>query len=638
MCGIAGYSGHFDASSLDASVAALRHRGPDDRGTFIDPASGVGLGHSRLSILDLSPLGHQPMADAAGDAVIAFNGEIYNFRELRADLQAKGIAFRGHSDTEVLLQLYLDRGEAMLADLNGIFAFAIWDSRRRGLLLARDGLGVKPLYVAETPHGIAFASEIKALLPLAPECREVDVRALHRYLSFLWCPGDGTPLKAVRKLPPGELLWIENGRVIRRQAWYRLPVLQGSRPVLTTAQSVRSVEDGLRAAVHRQMVSDVPLGAFLSGGLDSSAIACFAQEVNPNIDCFTIDVGGAEAGTTDDLPYARAVAEHLGVRLHVVRVDAATMARNLEAMVYQLDEPLADPAALNVYYISRLAREHGIKVLLSGAGGDDLFSGYRRHRAAEWQSLWRLLPAALRRGLEHGAAGLDQRRPMARRLAKLLGGVSLDDEGQAINYFVWGRPERIAGLFTAEARAELAGTTPAEPMMQFLRSIPAGTATLDRLLALEQRFFLADHNLIYSDKMSMAVGVEARVPFLDMDLVEIAARIPAGVKQRHGVGKWVLKQAMGPYLPRHVIHRPKTGFGAPVRRWIHGELRTLLHDVLSPASLKRRGLFDSKAVGSLMADNDAGRTDASYTLLSLMCMELWMRLFLDREAPAAFAG
>jgi asparagine synthase (glutamine-hydrolysing) len=638
MCGIAGYSGRFDACTLDAAVAALRHRGPDDRGTFVDAASGVGLGHSRLSILDLSPLGHQPMADPAGGAVIAFNGEIYNFRELRAGLEAKGIAFRGHSDTEVLLQLYLNHGEAMLADLNGIFAFAIWDPRRRGLLLARDGLGVKPLYVAETPLGVAFASEIKALLHVAPDCREVDVPALHRYLSFLWCPGDGTPLKAVRKLPPGELLWIKDGRVMRRQAWYRLPVLRGIRPDLTAAESVRSVEHGLRTAVHRQMVSDVPLGAFLSGGLDSSAIACFAREVNPDIDCFTIDVGGAEAGTTDDLPYARAVAKHLGVRLHVVRVDAATMARNLEAMVYQLDEPLADPAALNVYYISRLAREHGIKVLLSGAGGDDLFSGYRRHRAVEWQGLWRLLPAALRRGLEQGVAGVDQRRPIARRLAKLLGGVSLDDEGQTINYFVWGRPERIAGLFTAEARAELAGATPAEPMTRFLHSIPAGTAPLERLLALEQRFFLADHNLIYSDKMSMAVGVEARVPFLDMDLVEIAACIPAGVKQRHGVGKWVLKEAMAPHLPRDVIHRPKTGFGAPVRRWIHGELRTLLHDVLSPASLKRRGLFDSKAVGSLMADNDAGRTDASYTLLSLMCMELWMRLFLDHEAPGPFAG
>lgn len=637
MCGIAGYSGRFDAPALDAAVAALRHRGPDDRGTFFDQPASVGLGHSRLSILDLSPLGHQPMADPAGGAVIAFNGEIYNFRDLRAGLEAKGVAFRGHSDTEVLLHLYLDRGEAMLGDLNGIFAFAIWDPRRRGLLVARDGLGVKPLYVAETPRGVAFASEIKALLPLVPECREVDVPALHRYLSFLWCPGDGTPLKGVRKLPPGELLWVEDGRVTRRHAWYRLPVLRGVRPDLTVAESVSMVEEGLRTAVHRQMVSDVPLGAFLSGGLDSSAIACFAREVNPDIDCFTIDVGGAEAGTTDDLPYAQAVARHLGVRLHVVRVDAGAMADNLTAMVYQLDEPLADPAALNAYYICRLAREQGIKVLLSGAGGDDLFSGYRRHRAVEWQWLWRLMPGPLRRGLERGAAGLDQRHTVSRRLAKLLGGVGLDDDGQTVNYFVWGRSDGIAGLFTADARAALAGSPPAEPLLRFLRSVPPGTAPLERLLALEQRFFLADHNLIYSDKMSMAVGVEARVPFLDVDLVDVAARIPAGVKQRRGVGKWVLKEAMAPHLPRTVIHRPKTGFGAPVRRWIHGELRTLLHDVLAPASLARHGLFDPRAVAGLMAENDAGRCDASYTLLSLLCIELWMRMFLDHETPRPFS-
>jgi asparagine synthase (glutamine-hydrolysing) len=639
MCGIVGYSGRFESAGLEAAVAALRHRGPDDCGTFLERAAGVGLGHSRLSILDLSPLGHQPMADSAGNAVIVFNGEIYNFHDLRRALEAKGVGFRGHSDTEVLLQLYLDRGEAMLPALNGIFAFAIWDSRRRGLLIARDGLGVKPLYVAETGRGVAFASEIKALVELAPESRTIDVPAMQRYLSFLWCPGSGTPLKEVRKLPPGGLLWVEDGAVVRREQWYRLPVFRGVEPSLSGTDSVQQVEAGLRTAVHRQMVSDVPLGAFLSGGLDSSAVACFARELNPNINCFTIDVGDdTEQGATDDLPYARAVARHLGVRLHEIRVDAGAMAGKLEAMVYQLDEPLADPAALNVYYISRLAREHGIKVLLSGAGGDDLFSGYRRHRAVEWQWLWSLLPAGLRRGLDRGAAGLDQRRALSRRLAKLLGGVSLDDDGQMVNYFVWGRAARLAGLFTREARAEFAAEPAAEPMMEFLAEMPRGVAPLEKLLALEQRFFLADHNLIYSDKMSMAVGVEARVPFLDADLVELAARIPAAVKQRHGVGKWVLKQAMASHLPRDIIHRPKSGFGAPVRRWIHKDLRPLVRDVLSPGSLSRRGIFDPAAVGALVEDNDAGRLDASYTLLSLTCIELWMRQFIDGRGPEPLAG
>lgn len=629
MCGIVGFSGAFDPLALKQGLNGIAHRGPDDSGLFEDRAHGIGLGHVRLAILDLSPLGHQPMASADGRVVLVFNGEIYNFRELRAELVAKGYGFRGCSDTEVLLNLYLAQGEAMLSRLNGMFAFALWDARDRSLLLARDPLGVKPLYFAATSRGVAFSSEIKGILPLVPEARELDPVALHRYLSFLWCPGEGTPLKAVRKLNPGEAMVIRQGRVERRWTWYRLPVFKGVTPDLSEKDALAGTVAHLRQAVARQMVADVPVGAFLSGGLDASAIVTFAREHQADLRCFTIEVeGGQEEGFADDLPYARHVAKHLGVELEVVRIEAARMALDLERMVVQLDEPLADPAPLNVLYISQLAREHGMTVLLSGAGGDDLFTGYRRHRGLLLERYWAWLPNAARVGIERLSGALDQRRALGRRLQKLFSGAALEGDARLVNYFLWARREDLLPLYTPDFRTGLGDAAAEAPMMDFLAGLPEQTAPLDRMLALEQRFFLADHNLLYTDKMSMAVGVEVRVPFLDLDLVAFAQRIPLRYKQRGQEAKWVLKKAMEAYLPREVIYRPKSGFGAPLRRWLRGELRELVGDVLSYESLRRRGLFDPTAVQKLITANDEGRVDASYTLLSLLCIEIWCRKFL----------
>ena len=634
MCGITGIavapSLALVPTATRASLAALAHRGPDDSGVFEDPNSGIGLGHCRLSIIDCSPLGHQPMTSADGAVALVFNGEIYNFRELRADLAAQGFRFRGHSDTEVLLNLYLTVGEAMLTRLNGIFAFAIWDSRKQALLIGRDALGVKPLYYAALNGRFAFASEIKALLKLVPEVRELDIASLHRYLSFLWCPGEGTPLKAVRKLGPGEAMWVRAGRIERRWTWYQLPVFRGVSADLDEISALTGTASHLRRAVQRQMVADVPVGAFLSGGLDSSAIVTFAREVNPDIHCFTIEsVGGQEKGVTDDLPYARKVAQHLGVPLEVVSIDANRMAGDLERMVAQLDEPLADPAPLNVLYISQLAREQGMKVLLSGTGGDDLFTGYRRHRAVQAERYWRWLPHGVRNGLKHITGALDQQRVLTRRVAKLFSGAALDGDMRLVEYFRWAREADLLTLYTPETRRALGAELAATPMLDFLQPLPAGIAPLDKILALEQRFFLTDHNLTYTDKMSMAVGVEVRVPFLDLDLVDFAARIPLNLKQHGSEGKWILKKAMEPYLPHEVIYRPKSGFGAPLRRWMQHDLRELLGDLLSVDSLLRRGLFEPDAVQSLIAANDAGEVDASYTLLSLMCIEIWCRSYLD---------
>lgn len=643
MCGIAGYfnTSHSpcQAKDLKCVAAALRHRGPDDSGVFESHAHGVGLVHTRLSILDLSPLGHQPMFSEDGKVVLVFNGEIYNFQNLRSQLEAVGHRFRSNSDTEVLLRLYLahrqdkSRIADMLRELNGIFAFAIWDAEDQSLFVVRDGLGVKPLYFCANEDGFAFASEIKALILLMKEVGELDAAAIDRYLSFIWCPGSGTPLKSVRKLGPGEAVFVRQGALDDQFTWYQLPLhrIQQTRPVLrTVAETVQQTEILLRQAVHRQMIADVPVGAFLSGGLDSSSIVHFAREKNTDIRCFTIETTNYDDGFIDDLPYARKVANHLNVPLEVIQVDPTRMAADLESMVVQLDEPLADPAPLNVLYISRLAREHGIKVLLSGAGGDDLFTGYRRHRALMAERYWNWAPEPIRKGLEHITSALNQNRPLFRRLRKLFSGASLDSESRLLNYFRWIDRSDLNKLYSADFRNRLGESSAEEPMVQFLSKLPDTTAPLERMLALEQRFFLVEHNLCYTDKMSMAVGIEVRVPFLDLDLVEFAASIPATMKQRGSEGKWILKKTMEPYLPHDVIYRAKTGFGAPVRRWMRHELRGLLSEILNETNLNKRGIFDSNSVLRLIKANDSGQIDASYTLLSLLCIELWCRNFMDR--------
>lgn len=631
MCGIIGFQGQFADEALVSGLAAIKHRGPDDRGEFIDRASRVGLGHARLSIIDLSPLGHQPMADERSGVQLVFNGEIYNYRELRAQLESAGHSFRGHSDTEVLLHMYLAHGDGMFGRLNGIFALAIWDPRDARLLVVRDALGVKPLYFSETAAGFAFCSEIKGLLRLDPSSRRLDCAALDRYLTFLWCPGEGTPLEGVRKLLPGEALEVAEGRIRKRWTWYRLPQFRGVHADLAENDCIRGTEASVRQAVHRQMVADVPVGAFLSGGLDSSAVVAFARELNPGIQCFTIEAGGGhDQGETDDLPYARRVASHLGVPLEVVRIDADRMATDLERMVMQLDEPLADPAPLNVLYICQLAREQGVKVMLSGAGGDDLFTGYRRHAGLRAERLWSWLPRPMLAMLESSTRRLDQRRAAGRRLAKLFRGAPLRGDHRIVSYFEWARRADLRALYSPEFLDRLAGSRAEEPMMEFVGGLPASVDPVERMLALEQRFFLADHNLNYTDKMSMAVGVEVRVPFLDLDLVDFAARVPVSAKQHGRVGKWVFKRAMEPYLPREVIYRPKSGFTAPLRRWIRSDLRPMVSDLLGPDSIRRRGLFRPEAVDALVHANQDGRVDANHTILSLLCIEVWCRAFLDR--------
>lgn len=618
---------------LTAMNRVQSHRGPDGEGTWHDPATGVGLAHRRLAIIDLSDRGLQPMQDASGRLRITYNGEIYNYRELRLELESTGFVFRSDSDTEVILNLLRRDGPSGLARLNGMFAFALWDVHEKTLLLARDPAGVKPLYYAYTPSGFIFASELKALRCAPDLDLSLDLEAMTHYLSYLYTPGSGTMLRAVRKLPPGHSITVANLQPRAPVCYAGNPYEQAVQHDMSAQDAIATTEELLRRAVQRQMVADVPVGAFLSGGLDSSAVVAFAREHagQSKLQCFTIANSEGESereGWADDYPYAQRVAAHLGVELNTIEV-GPEMAASFGWMISQLDEPQADPAALNTYFIARLARERGIKVLLSGAGGDDIFSGYRRHFALETERFWGWLPRPARQSLGGAARCLPQAHPFLRRASKALQYARLEPDERIAAHFLWLRPELLHSVLAPDVRAALARCDVLSPMIQALRTIPNGTPRLNKMLFLEGRHFLADHNLNYTDKMSMAAGVEVRVPFLDPDLVSFAARLPVGFKQNGAVGKWVLRKAMKQWLPADVIYRPKTGFGVPLRRWMRHDLRGLIDDTLAESSLIKRGLFCPHGVRDLVEKDRRGVVDASYPILALVCIELWCRGFLD---------
>ena len=630
MCGILGFSGNFSEDRLKSSLSLLSHRGPDASGVYYDNLSQIGLGHTRLSIIDLAPEANQPFISANQNLVISYNGEIYNYKVLRSDLISKGYDFRTSSDTEVLLTMYQEYGIKMLNKLNGIFAFAIWDKLNELLFIAKDNFGVKPLYYSFNTNGFIFSSEIKALKELTKLKKEVDSNAVDNYLNYLWSPGDKTLYKSVKKLNPGNAMIIKDGNISKLWSWYKLPFRDhkiASKPINNL---IKDCEYNLRNAVQAQLISDVPLGAFLSGGLDSSSIVALAKEFHKDIACFTIDVDGGEGDEIyDDLPYAKKVAKHLNVPLEVIKISSNEIINDIEKMVYHLDEPLADPACLNVLYISQLAKKNGIKVLLSGAGGDDLLTGYRRHRAVKYDHYLSRIPLYVRKKIESYSLNINQNSTLKRRIIKLLKGLSLQGNARIANYFIWAPPGIPTNLYSNEMLESIKNYNPMDVLIKFLDDFPANLSSIEKILLLEQRFFLADHNLIYTDKMSMAAGVEVRVPFLDKNFVEFCSQIDHRFKQRGSVGKWILKKAMAPYLPREIIYRPKTGFGAPIRKWVKNDLKDYIYIMLSEVNIRKRNIFDYKEIQKLIYYNKKGYIDASYIIFSILCLEIWFQQHID---------
>ncbi len=634
MCGIGGFSGNFEPDLLSGMSRVMAYRGPDDQGVWFDQSVGIGLCHRRLAIIDLSPLGRQPMWDSTGTVAIVFNGEIYNFRELKGELASQGFSFVSQSDTEVLINLYLRDGERMLERLNGMFAFAIWDTRNRSLFLARDALGVKPLYYTQTASGFLFASALQCLLLDEGVSRALDATAIFDYLTLLYSPSPRTMLGNVAKLKAGHALIVRNGCIQRNWKWAALPidVLPFAGDEIAAATVLR---EKLELATARQMIADVPVGAFLSGGLDSSSLVAFARKYSgtSKLQCFTIGFEGQEwerEGMTQDLPYAKAVASHLGVQLHIVKA-GPEIVRQLYEMIYHLEEPQADPAGLHVRSICKLARQQGIKVLLSGTGGDDLFSGYRRHDALMAERLWTWLPLPVRQSLALAGRELTLSSPFRRRVSKVFSLADRNENERIASYFHWIDPLSRNYLLSSPLREQLMGQINRIPLLEALESLPPSMTSLNKMLFLEQTFFLTDHNLNYTDKMSMAESVEVRVPYLDPDLLAFAWSLPSHMKHRNGEGKWIFKKAMESILPRKVIYRPKTGFGVPLRRWLHNELAEFVAEHLSDESIRARGLFDAAGVRRLIAMDRAERVDGAYTIFSLLCIEVWCRLFIDGQ-------
>jgi len=632
MCGILGIIKNDVAQHLDQALDKISHRGPDSFGTFIQGT--LGLGHRRLSIIDLSENGKQPMISACGNFVLVFNGEIYNHLDVRAKLEHK-YAFKSHSDTETLLYGFIEFGENVLNMLNGIFAFSIFNKTTNELFIARDQFGIKPLYYYCDANLFWFSSEIKAILPFEIDT-EIDKPALVNYLTFLYSPAEKTPFKKVLKLLPGHFikLNIADYQEFTLKKYYDIP-FDGKYSNKTEAELILDLEQKLLKAVDRQMLADVPVGFFLSGGLDSSGIVAMARKLHPDraFNCYTIKTNDGEdmaEGFTNDLSYARKVAKHLNVNL--IEVDSTVdIVKDFDAMIYHLDEPQADPAPLSVLQICQQARKDGQIVLLGGTAGDDLFSGYRRHQALRMERYINFVPLFLRKIIRKTIHLLPANKAVFRRARKLTNNIHLSQKDRLVGYFSWIDKEIIESLFAATHKNEVRNYNPLQILKDYLDTIPKEKELLNQMLYLEMKFFLVDHNLNYTDKMSMATGVEVRVPFLDKELVEFSCTIPTELKLKGMTTKYILKKVMEKYLPHDVIYRPKSGFGAPVRDWITKDMDATIQNYLSEKNMANRGLFDFDAIQKLIKDNKSGKVDASYTVWSLLAIESWMQQFTTNK-------
>jgi asparagine synthase (glutamine-hydrolysing) len=630
MCGIHGIyqlDGTFaDATLLDPMGQVTIHRGPDDQGVHTDGPCAIGM--RRLSIIDLSG-GHQPLSSADGKLWVVCNGEIYNFRELREQLQAEGYHFKTGSDCEVLLYLYAEHGDRFVERLNGMFAFALWDAGRRRLVIGRDRLGIKPVYVHNDGRRLTFASEAKAILALPDVDVRLSLTAVDAFLQLGYVPAPLSILEGVRKLPPATMLIVESGRVRESRYWYMPTEVEALR---TEAEWTDAVRSRLEESVRMQMVSDVPIGAFLSGGIDSSSVVAFmARHSDAPIRTYSI---GFEGGTAEayynELPYAKRVSELCRTehREILVRPDVAAL---LPRLLWHMDEPIADTAFITTYLVSEFARRD-VTVILSGVGGDELFGGYRRYLGNYYQARFDRLPQWVRRPLVAAGSRLpsDRHSPVlnAFRLARGF----LASAGEPFEQ----RYRSYLEVFSQEAARELLqlnGFERHDAMAEGFR-LASGTDALNRMLVVDAQTQLPDDLLMLTDKMSMAVSLECRVPLLDHELVELAARMPEQIKVKHGELKHAMKAALKGILPDEILYRKKRGFGTPMGAWLKQDLAPLLRHLLSSQAIQSRGLFKAAGVQRLMHDHESNRIDGTDRLLSLMSLEIWARIYLDRRSPA----
>jgi asparagine synthase (glutamine-hydrolysing) len=617
MCGIAGivaWRAAPDRADLVRMCDAITYRGPDDAGYLVEGP--VAMGMRRLSIIDLAG-GHQPIFNEDGTVAVVYNGEIYNYRALRAELEAKGHRFATHSDTEVIVHLWEEEGVEFARRLDGMFAIALYDRTRRKLVLARDHVGIKPLYYSVTPDALIFGSEVKTILASGRTERRLDVDSLAQFLSWEYVPGAGTLLRGMRRLEPARTLEIDidSGKTTLRRFW---TPLNGKSAVAqrSDADWEEEVDASIRTAVRSQLVADVPLGAFLSGGVDSSIVVAAMD----NAETFSI---GFDDPSYNETQWSQRVAKHLNVNHHVetLRPDALALFGQL---MHHMDDPIGDFSIFPTYLVSKLAAGH-VKVVLSGDGGDELFGGYETFLAQEKAATWQRFPQWLRHGLlEPAIAALPptaEKKGLVNKARRFVEGVRLDEEWGHARWRVFCDELMRKRLFTDEARAAL--ETPIGAHILALRSEAEHLDERDRTLFVDFGSYLVDNCLTKVDRMSMACSIEARVPLLSKDVVELAFRLPSRLKFDSSQTKILLKRVAARHVPRECVYRPKEGFSIPIKNWLKQEFRVLVETYLNPERLRQARLFRPEVVTRLWEEHLSNRANHSHLLWSLLVFEQW---------------
>jgi len=631
VCGIFGIlrpdGGPVEAGELAGMGRSLAHRGPDQRGTFAEP--GLGLGVNRLSIVDLKG-GDQPLANEDGSLVIAYNGETYNHPDLRQELLARGHCFRTRSDTETVLHAFEEYGPDCLIRLEGMFALAIWDRKRRRLFLARDRLGIKPLYLARLEKGLAFASEAKALLGLLPQGPGVDWTAVHRYLSFGYPPGPETPFAGVTRFPAGHWSWSDGRDLDPRPFWQPAYGLGPAEPEEGLEEKLLGL---IREAVRRELMADVPLGVFLSGGIDSSVVALLAREaLGPGLMTFALRF---EEESHDESRDAHLVADHLGTDHRELLFSRELLPRYLAKAATVLDEPFADPTVLPLLALAEFARQE-VKVVLTGWGGDEIFAGYQTYRAHRLARLYRRLPGLITRGLVPWALKAwpvsDRYFSFGFKARRFTQGTGLPPE---LQHFVWmgHLDERTkAGLLTPHVLEQVRGGT-----LDRVKDLLAGLQEkelISRIMHLDAAFFLEGNGLFQADRMTMAASLEARVPLLNPDLLAFLNPLPASLKMPAGRPKGLLRRVVAGRLPKRIIHKAKKGFGPPASAWIRGPLAGPVRRILDREKLEADGVFNHPQVARLLDQHQNRRADHGRAIWALVGFQMWYDRYIARRGSS----
>lgn len=628
MCGICGVvtrvpNGHDEQLVIEQMVSRLRHRGPDDDGSYVDDRAQLAM--RRLSIIDLST-GQQPISNEDGTLWLVFNGEIYNYRALRRQLECRGHVFRSQSDSEVIIHAFEEYGDQCMLHFNGMFAFAIWDSRRHTLLLARDRLGIKPLYFWAGRDKLVFGSELKAILAHPDTPAEIDLVALDHFLTLEYVPAPRTIFEGIQKLLPGHWLRYQEGNVSLGQYWELSPADSPA----DAESCVGELTDLIRDAVKLRLVSDVPLGAFLSGGIDSSTVVAFMSEamVAP-VRTFSI---GFDDATYNELPSARVVAGHFGT-LHEERTLKPDISSMIQKLVGHMDEPFADFSIFPTYLVSKLASEQ-VKVVLSGDGGDEIFGGYDTYVAQSMARYYDRLPQQLSRRLL--PAVLDKIPPRAskkgliNKAKRFVEGARLRKSLQHTRWMLFMSQDQKRDLYQPPLWPNAHGEMTADLIADYFRRV-SGVNPLAQQQSVDINTYLVDDILTKVDRMSMAVSLETRVPLLDHRIVEFALNLPPQLKLHRGQTKLILRKVMSGRLPKAILKKPKQGFSIPLKHWLRGPLRPMMTDLLSAGTVRHRGYFKPEVVDSWMKEHLAGRANHSHRLWALMVFELWHSQVLDAK-------